>query len=148
MAIKKEKNVTTLKKRSFKDLANYKKIVPVYFEGEQIFRIQELNGSQLSEFIKVLFEDVAEQKEDNIMGVSQNAICWLLKTMILDFDDIKEMENQEIVESLNETGTEVQNQVSAILKDMVFSKIEKMFAQIAEVIPKDEVEQNGEQKES
>ena len=124
------------KQFKFSDLKNLKKKIPIIFEGEKLFEMHELNTDKLSEFI-LLVKDSIEKTDENspVLGLKTDLILFLLKNMIKGIN-IESYSDEEIVEIIKESSSDIQNQIGVAIKELVTSKIEDLFKNINTIIQK------------
>lgn len=138
------KKVKVLKQMSFKDLVNLKVKIPVNFKEESIFELEELTSAEFAEFVKRVFTNT--DIKENVMGISQESICYLMRRMCRGIE-VKGLTDTEIIETITNLGGDIQTQITEALKVLVMGKLEKFISEFTASIEKSkEVIEDAEQE--
>lgn len=144
---KKEQKVVQMKKRSWKELLNYKKRRDIIYDGEIIFTIEELGGSEFDDFFNSLITkgekdevDVSENNEDDNESITLDSkngtekVAFLLRKMVKgDIANFEDMTDQEVVDTLNMAAPEVIKQVNTALFDFVYERFNEKTKELTEL---------------
>ena len=127
--------------KKWKDLTKFQKKIPIEFEGEILFEIQELSNDKLEEIVEKLMkkaeEDSKEGKEieETILDIDNNVelIASMIRSMVIgiDFDELNDI---QIVETLNEMSQEVIEQVNYALNELGVEKIQKRLKSFMDMV--------------
>lgn len=129
----------TSKLKNFKELLNYRRSLPVIFDGKELFRINEPTGELMTEIIQKLMKDISKNKsEDNLVTVFESLIIFAIRELQEGLDDVKDMTDKEIIEVINSLGSELQFELSKVLNELVFTKVEKLITTFTANLAKSE----------
>lgn len=127
--------------KKWKDLTKFQKKIPIEFEGETLFEIQELSNDKLEEIVEKLIKkteaDSKEGKEieETILDIDNNVelIASMIRSMVtqIDFDELNDV---QIVETLNEMSQEVIEQVNFALNELGVEKIQKRLKSFMDMV--------------
>ena len=116
--------------KSFKDLVNIKKKINIMDENNEVlFYLEELNGNQFDEFLKITkFEPNNQDKDISVLG--DEYIIWLLRNMVKGDIDITSATDNEIVETVANLGMSIKNEIESALDILVVQNIHVQIEKI------------------
>lgn len=121
------------KVKTWKDIANLKKVKEIKLDNKVIFTIEELSAGDLDAFIQEIYNTNELDQEGQEVELSNERIGALLRKMVkgIDFEDLS---NEEIVEILNTFGEDVVQQINSAVSEFVIQKIYKRLENLGSLV--------------
>lgn len=122
------------KSNTWQSLSNLKKSIPIQFNNETIFTIEELSAQQFEQFMQSIKPEQQNSVDDinQILNQDEN-LAQVLKLMVkgISFED---MTDTEILNTLNSFSTSITYQINDALEELLVNNMVKHLHNISNTI--------------
>ena len=121
-------------KNTWQSLSNLKKSIPISFNNETIFTIEELSTQQFEQFMQSIKPEEQKTLEDVNKILNQDEYLGQVLRLMVKGISFEDMTDAELIASLNDFPTSITYQINDALEKLLVSNMVKHLHNISNTI--------------